>query len=155
MITKSKLSIFGNLFAGLALLVVAACQPMKITDVNFSEPIESVLEVGSDGVAEDINKGISFNVLALQKKETGDDSSVTIEEIRMIRGHKGHYFVIAPGFTHVYVFNAKDGNLVLEEQIKVDENGVASPAFNQRDNYIQLIDGTSRAFNLTHEGLRN
>lgn len=155
MITKRNSRIFGNLFVGIALVFTAACSTLTLTNVDFSEPMESILEVSSDGTVNDIEKGISFNVIALQEAETGDASSVTIEEIRMIRGAQGHYFIIAAGFTHVYVFNAVDGELVKEEKILIDEDGVANPAFNQRDTHIQLIDGTSRAFNLTHEGLRN
>ncbi len=155
MITKSKFRIFGNLFVGLALLFTGACATLTITDVDFSEPMESVLEVSSNGMVQDVEKGLKFNILPIQQEETGEGNRVTIEEIRIIRGQKGHYFIIAPGFKNVYVFSANNGELVLDNTIKIDENGVANPAFNQRDTYIQLIDGTSRAFNLTHEGLRN
>lgn len=155
MITKSKFRIFGNIFVGMALLFVGACSTLTLTDVDFSEPMESVLEVSQDGTVSDVEKGLRFNILPLQMAETGQAASVTVEEVRIIRGQKGHYFIIAPGFTHVYVFNAKDGELSKEAKILIDENGVANPAFNQRDTYIELIDGTSRSFNLTHEGLRN
>lgn len=155
MITKSKFRIFGNLFVGLALLFTGACATLTITDVDFSEPMESVLEVGANGMVQDVEKGLSFNILPIQEEETGVANRVMVEEVRIIRGKHGHYFIIAPGFRNVYVFNAKNGELVLERKILVDENGVANPAFNQRSTHIQLIDGTSRAFNLTHEGLRN
>ncbi|MDZ7693740.1 MAG: hypothetical protein U5K69_21910 [Balneolaceae bacterium] len=68
-----------------AVLLFAGCkQSMVISDVNYSQPIETVLTPNEEGVVEDIQHGISFNILPLQYIETQDTSSVTTQEVRMI-----------------------------------------------------------------------
>ena len=48
--------------------------------------------------------------------------------------------MVSNNFKNVYVFNAKDGTLQLNNKIEIsDSTGIKEPAFNQRPPYIQLI----------------
>jgi hypothetical protein len=70
----------------------------------------------------------------------------------MIRDNQGFYFLTASNFKNVYVFKADEGKLVQENKIFISEFGLLAPAFNQRDPYIELVDGTNK-MNLTHKGI--
>ena len=47
---------------------------------------------------------------------------------------------------------ADDGALVLENKIQVSETGLKNPALNQREPYVELIDGTEKLL-LTNDGI--
>lgn len=124
-----------------AAVALTGCkQSMVINEVDYSQSIESVLTPGEDGMVEDIQHGIRFNIMPLQYEETGDTSSVTTEEVRFIRGHEGYYYITAPNYKHIYVMEPEEGVLTLKSQLAVTENGLAEPALNQRASYIQLIN---------------
>lgn len=128
----------------LALTVAVALtgckQSMVINEVDYSQSIESVLTPDEDGMVEDVQHGIRFNIMPLQYEETQDTSSVTTKEVRFIRGHEGYYYITAPNFEHVYVMEPEEGVLKLKNQLAVNEEGLAEPALNQRASYIQLIN---------------
>ncbi|MEX0779185.1 MAG: hypothetical protein WD491_05870 [Balneolales bacterium] len=153
MIRINKFRLAVNLFAAFSICTLAACGSLVIENVDYSQPIESVLDVQDDGNVSDISTGLSFNVKPLQYVETEDTSSVTTPEVRVIRSQDGYYFVTAPGFSNVFVLQPNAGELQLHETILIDEAGVANPAFNQRSPVIELLDGTDRVFRLTSEGI--
>ena len=64
----------------------------------------------------------------------------------------GCYFITSEQFKNVYVFEADDGALVLENKIQVSETGLKNPALNQREPYVELIDGTEKLL-LTNDGI--
>jgi hypothetical protein len=70
----------------------------------------------------------------------------------MIRDNQGFYFLTSTNFKNVYVFKADEGKLVQENKIFISEFGLQTPAFNQRDPYIELVDGTNK-MNLTYKGI--
>lgn len=128
-------------FTIVSAVVLTGCkQSMVISEVNYSQSVESVLTPNEDGVVEDIEHGISFNILPLQYEETQDTSSVTTKEVRFIRGQEGYYYITAPDYEHVYVMEPEESELKLKSKLAVTENGVAQPAFNQRSSYIQLLN---------------
>ncbi len=141
--------------AAVLLLVVAGCSSsLVIRDVNYAEPVEAVLFPNKNGVVEDIRGGISFNILPLQYAETQDTSSVTTEQIRMIRGREGFYYITAPGYTNVYVMAPEKNSLKLQKKIKINEQGITEPAFNQRDTHVQLLNRkTNDTYMLSAQGL--
>lgn len=146
-------------FSGFLLMagvVLSACgQSLVISRVDYSQAIESVLTPNEEGFVIDVQHGLKFNILPLQYAETQDTSSVTTEVVRLIRGEKGFYFITAPGYNHVYVMAPEEGELVAVQQIKITENGIAQPAFNQRDKYIQLINlKTGESWMLTIDGIQ-
>lgn len=141
--------------AAAILLTVAACSSsLVIRDVNYAEPVEAVLFPDNNGVVEDIRGGITFNVMPLQYAETQDTSTVTTEQIRIIRGQEGFYYITAPGYTNVYVLAPEKNRLTLQKKIKIDEQGIAEPAFNQRNTHVQLLNQkTNDTYLLTDQGL--
>lgn len=152
------MKLFINTFTGFLLVAVilSGCkEPMVISRVDYSQSIESVLTPDKQGVVHDLQHGIKFNILPLQYAETQDTSSVTTEVIRLIRGEKGFYYITASGYNHVYVMAPEKGKLELREEIKVSENGIDQPAFNQRMSHIQLVNlKTGESWMLTADGIK-
>ena len=134
------------------ILITAACSVLTLQPANFSWPIESVLPVDDNGKVSEDRYSIEVNTVGLFFEEFQDSLSYSGKEIRMIRDNQGFYFMIASNFKNVYVFKAEDGALKLEKKIFISEFGLQAPAFNQRDPYIELVDGTNK-MNLTHKGI--
>jgi len=148
------LRLLGNISAAMLLVFAVACGPsLTLTDVDYAQPMESVASPDQNGNVEDIRLGIRFNVTELNIKERGEGSPLP-EEVRFIRSRDGYYFVTAPGYRNVYVFEVEERALDLEKVIRVSEAGLANPAFNQRSPYIQLVDGDVE-YRLTKDGLAN
>jgi hypothetical protein len=128
---------------------------MVISKVDYSQSIESVLTPDDDGMVEDKKHGLKFNIKPLQYIEMKDTSSVTTKEVRYIRGKEGFYYVTAPNYKNVYLLEPEKGKLRLEKQIKVSEEGIADPAFNQRITHIQLLNQQSNeSWKLDPEGIQ-
>lgn len=123
-----------------AILLVGCKQSMVISEVDYAQSIESVLEPDEDGVVNDQKYGLKFNIKPIQFAETSDTSSVTTKKVRYIRGHEGYYYLTAPDYKHVYVMEPKEGKLKLKKKMEITEEGVKQPAFNQRMTHIQLIN---------------
>lgn len=148
---------YGKAFAGfiiLAMLVLQGCkQSMVISKVNYAQPIESVLTPDEDGNVKDERYGLEFNMLPLQYAETQDTTSVTTSELRYIRGKSGLFYLTAPTYQHVYLMMPREGELELEEKFLISETGIDKPAFNQREDFIQLVNrSTGDSYRLTREG---
>jgi len=150
-----------NKFA--ALLVIAAVtavgcsQSMVISKVDYSQSIESVLKPNESGMVSDMQHGLKFNIKPIQYAETQDTSSVTVKEVRYIRGQEGYYYITAPHFNHVYVMAPEKSTLKLKKKIAVtdSEQGLQQPAFNQRTSYIQLLNReTGDSWQLTVKGVQ-
>lgn len=151
------MNINGKAFAGLmisAMFMIYGCkQTMVISKVNYAQPIEAVLTPDEDGIVNDERYGLEFNMLPLQYAETEDTTSVTTSELRYIRGKSGLFYLTAPTYQHVYLMQPKEGELVLEEKFLISETGIEKPAFNQRDDFIQLVNrATGESYRLTREG---
>jgi len=136
----------------LLLIFTAACSVLTLQPANFSWPIESVLPVDGNGKVIEDRYSIEVNTVGLFFEEFQDSLSYKGKEIRMIRDNQGFYFMTGSNFKNVYVFKVDEGKLVLENKIFISEFGLQAPAFNQRDPYIELVDGTSK-MNLTHKGI--
>lgn len=132
------------IYISILLIALSACTPMAIKNADFGWPIESVLKSDITGKVSEPRYAVSFNIKDLMKEETGSFSDFKEREIRLIRNSKGYYFVTSKSFKHVYVFNASDGSLVLENKLPVAINGLTNPVFNQRDPHIELIDGSNK-----------
>jgi len=137
------------------LLLFSGCkQALVISDVDYAQPIETVLIPNEEGMVQDVQRGLAFNILPLQYEETQDSSSVTTEEVRLIRGSEGFYYITAPGYSNVYVMYPDENSLRMERKIKINEEGISQPAFNQREPYVQLLNrSTNEVYSLTSEGI--
>lgn len=140
---KSFMQTVMMIFVIASVLLTGCKQSMVISNVDYSQSIESVLQPAKDGTVEDPKHGIVFNIKPIQYAETQDTSSVTTKQLRYIRGQEGYYYLTAPNYKNVYVMAPEKGKLVLKESLKVANKGISKPAFNQRMTHIQLINRTT------------
>lgn len=137
---KSFIQTVTMISAVAALLLTGCKQSMVISEVDYSQSIESVLQPDEDGTVKDLKHGLTFNIKPIQYAETQDTSSVTTNQVRYIRGQEGYYYITAPNYKNVYVMAPEKGKLVLKETLKTTDEGIAKPAFNQRMTHIQLVN---------------
>lgn len=144
----NKKRILYCLFSLAILLSATACSPsLVLQNVDYSQPLESVLVPDSDLNVQDQRYAVKFSIAPLLAEENMTET----DEIRMIRNRAGFYFVTASGFNNVYVFTPGESVLELVEKLFITENGLSQPAFNQRETYIELIDrNTGETFNLNY-----
>jgi len=140
-----------TLVAAIALIFgVAACGPsLVIHNVDYSQPIESVLSTDGENRIHDQRYGIQFSVTPILEEE----GISSVREIRLIRSNKGYYFLTASGFNHVYVLEPAESELKMKDKIHVSESGISQPALNQRGNYIEVVDRSSgQSIRINEEG---
>ena len=155
MIRSSNINILSVLVLCGLTVFMGCSQALTISDVDYAQPIETVLQPSEEGVISDVQHGLSFNILPIQYAETGDTTSVTTEEVRMIRGREGFYYITASGYQHVYVMEPEERSLKLKKKIMIREEGISQPAFNQRNPYVQLLNReTGENYALSAEGIR-
>lgn len=139
------------IFAGL--LIYSACSTLTLQSANFAWPIESVLPVNDEGNVLDERYSVEFNTTPLFYEELKDSNAYAGKDIRLIRDKEGYYYMTANEFKNVYVFQAEEGKLILENKIPISETGIIRPAFNQRDTLIELVDANNKTISLTHQGM--
>ncbi len=136
----------------LFLITAAACSVLTLQPANFGWPIESVLPVDENGKVVEDRYSIEVNTVGLFFEEFQDSLSYKGKKINLIRDTQGFYFLTSNNFKNVYVFKAEEGKMILENKIFISEFGLQTPAFNQRNPYIELIDGSNK-MNLTYKGV--
>lgn len=138
-----------SIFFVLIVLIMGCAGSKRITDVNYSRPLESLLLADSHGMVEDHRHGLKFSVLPLQFEEWGDSSSVRISTVRMIRVRSGKYLLTASDFEHVYVLKPDEHSLIIDQRVRITDKGLLEPAFNVREHHIELLDsGTGSSVKL-------
>jgi len=145
--TKTKI-----IAAGILVLLTYSCASLVLQPADFSWPIESVLKINDEGLAKEDRYTFSFNIKPLFYEEMLDSLAYLDREVRIIRNTEGFYFITAAGFKNVYVFETSDGALEMEKKILVNENGLTKPVFNQRNPFIELVDGQDKYY-LTKKGI--
>jgi len=130
----------------------AACGPSLVLEgVDYAQPVESVLAPDDNAEVHDQRYAVKFSISPILEEE----GISQVDEIRLIRNRAGYYFITAAGFNNVYVFEPSDSELALATIIEITEDGLEQPAFNQRDEYIELVDmGTGESYNLDQSGRR-
>lgn len=129
---------------------VSCGSSLVIENVDYSQPLESVLTPNSENIVHDQRYAIKFSVSPILEAE-GRES---VNEVRLIRNTTGYYFVTANGFQNVYVFAPGEGELQLENTIEFTENNLQEPAFNQRNDYVELVDlSDGETYRLDKEGI--
>lgn len=134
------------------MLIMTGCgSSLVIQNVDYSQPLESVLSPDSDGQIHDNRYAIQFSIAPILEYE----GSEGVDEIRLIRNANGFYFVIADGFNNVYIFEPGEGELSLHEEVELPDGPISEPAFNQRNTHIELINQSSgQTYNLDQNGIR-
>lgn len=145
-----KYSVVSTIFIVLA---VIGCSQLTLKPGNFEWPIESVLKVDNKGMVHEERYSFSINVKELLFAETQDSLNVSRVTLRMIRDIKGYYYVTAPKFKNVYVFEQAEGAFKLASRILVSQNGLSDPAFNVRSPNIQLVNEKDSPLVLSKEGI--
>ena len=135
-----------------SLLFITACSTLTLQPAKFSWPIESVLPIDKEGNITEDRYSIELNTSALFFEEFQDSLAYMGKELRVIRDNQGYYFITSTEFKNVYVFKVYDGTMKQKNKILISEIGMENPVFNQRDPYIELIDGITK-LNLTSEGI--
>jgi hypothetical protein len=129
------------------------CSSVKITQVNFAWPLESVFEIDSTGMVVEQRYALSFNIMKFLIEENDSSQIYSDTKLRIIRDEKGFYYITADGFKNVYIFSPGNGELNLEEKVLISEKGISSPAFNQRSPFIELLYDDGESVFLTFTGL--
>jgi len=143
-----------KLFLLIIISLITGCSGIILEPADFSWPIESVMETNDKGFIQDSRYSFSVNVKPLFFAERNDSSSFKKESVRVIRGTKGYYYMIASGFKNVYLFNVDNGQMLVKDVIFVSEFGVDLPAFNQRNPYVELLEGESTLLFLNSDGIK-
>jgi hypothetical protein len=134
---------------GMALLMgVVACSSY-IPYVDYSQPFESALAPDANNYVHDERYGIVFSVEPLLRRENMDAA----DEVILIRNRSGYYFVTASGFTNVYVLEPRPGELKIDNDIEISADGLQNPGFNQRGDYIEVVDrATGETYQINENG---
>jgi len=130
-------------------LTLPSCSSLTLEKADFGWPVESPLKVSATNTVEDVRYAVAFPVAPLAMAEFADSSALLGSTLRVIRNHEGFYFVTGPRFKHVYIFAPRAGALVQSAALEVSTTGLASPAFNLRPPYIELVDAGSNPRLLT------
>ncbi len=137
-------------------LLVGGCASLQLQPVDFSWPAEEILDIGSDGMVMARQYNARFNVKPLLSKEFASDSmsAKNAAVVRVIRDKAGFYYITAPKFKNVYVFQHADGALSLSNTVSVSqEKAMDDPKFNQRNTYIELLNNGAKV-QLTKGGIQ-
>lgn len=134
-------------------LSLVSCTSLKLENVNFGWPVESVLTVSNTNMVEDGRNAVTFSVAKLAAEEFKDSTALIGAEIRLIRNTGGYYFVTGKKFKNVYVFYSNEHELRLQSRIAVEPLGLKDPALNQRAPYIELLDGPGFRRLLTNDDI--
>ncbi|MDL1893659.1 hypothetical protein FBQ87_12355 [Sphingobacteriales bacterium CHB3] len=138
--------------AALALLL-PACSSFYLPQVDYGWPVESVLSVNENNTVTEGRYAISFNVAPLAQEEFENPQALKGKEIRLLRSTEGMYYVTGPRFKHVYVMVPNAGELKLHRKYEVSEHGLSRPALNQREPYVELIDGGNLRLLMTSDDI--
>lgn len=127
------------------ILLMEGCSAVVLKPADFSWPVENVIKVDEKGFIAEERYTFSINVKPIFQKELADSNLALGKEIRLIRDKAGYYYITASGFKNVYVLLPVEGGMKLENNITISEtNSLISPAFNQKNPNIELIDGQEK-----------
>ena len=139
--------------AAACLLGFSSCSTLRLENVDFGWPVESVVTVSSTNAIEDVRYSVSAHVAGLAQEEFQDSTALRGAKLRLLRSSEGYYFLTGPKFKHVYVFSPGASSLTLNKAIPVSETGLRNPALNQRPPYVELLDGDNARTLLTSDDI--
>jgi hypothetical protein len=124
-------------------VLVPACSSLSLQQVDYAWPVESVLTVKDDNTVTEGRHAMKFNVAPLAEKEFENPNALKGKDIRLLRNNAGMYFITGQNFKHVYIMAPESGELTLRTTFEVSQTGLQKPALNQREPYVELIDGSN------------
>lgn len=140
----------------LALIILlplaAACSTLTLKPVSFGWPIEDVVNIDANGSAKVERYSLELNTKGLFFTEFNDSTNFGDKKLRIIRDYQGYFYLTGKNFKNVYVLVSDVSSLKLENKIQVTQEGLQSPAFNQKNPYIELIDGQNK-YLLNNKGI--
>ncbi len=147
--------IFLMLILVTALSIFTSCTPsLVLRPVDYAWNLESVLKVDKDMYVKGAPKTLGFNVYELFKAEKIDlKISEDGREVRLIRDNLGYFYIIAEGFTNVYVFRTGENSLDLFRKITIDKDGVNKPRLNFREPNVQLLYNNGKDIMMDNKGI--
>jgi hypothetical protein len=134
-------------------MFLPACSSLTLEQVDYSWPVESVLIVRDDNMIAEGRHAISFNVAPLAEKEFENPNALKGKEIRLLRNTEGMYYITGAEFKHVYVMAPEASELKLHSRFEVSKTGLKRPAFNKREPYVELLDGSELRVLMTSDDL--
>jgi hypothetical protein len=120
-------------------LISAGCSSLILQPADFSWPKEELITPDVNGTVKIPRYQISFSSKPLLFEELQDSVNVAKHPLNVIRDKNGYFFITAKGFKNIYVFCQGEGVLKLEKKIKISEEGLEAPAFNQKG-LIELVN---------------
>lgn len=128
-------------------LIAAGCSSLMLKPADYSWPVENVLKIDTNGLVSEDRHTFQINVKPIFYEEFADSNLAENNEIRVIRDQLGYYYMTAPKFKNVYVFESVEGGMELEKKISISDTlALNTPVFNQRPPYIELVDGSNKYF---------
>lgn len=143
-----------DLFLLGAAVMLASCSSLRLDRVEYAWPVESVVTVTPTNLVEDVRYGLTAGVASLATEEFQDSTALRGAKLRVIRSAEGYYFLTGPKFKHVYVFAPGASSLSLYKAITISETGLKNPALNQRQPYVEVIDGDAFHWLLTADAIQ-
>jgi len=141
-----------QLFILATALTLFGCSSLVLQPADFSWPVESVLNADTKGMVNEPRFATAFSITELIMKERGETASPAGVTVRVIRDREGFYYITAPQFKNVYVFTAGEGAMKQHRKIEIGETEMSDPKFNQRDTFIELVNGSAKLA-LTKDGI--
>ncbi len=132
-----------SIFVVVALSALCSCTTLTLESVDFGWPVESVVTVSDHNMIDEGRYIVAFSISKLASEEFQDSTALKGVQLRLLRNSEGYYFIVGPGFKHVYVFTPGPHQLSVKSAIEVSRTGLRNPALNQRPPYVELIDGDS------------
>ncbi len=133
--------------------LLPACTSFSLQQVDYGWPVESVLKVKENNTVSEGRYAISFNVAPLAMREFQDSTALKGKELRLLRSNEGMYYVTGPNFKCVYVMTPLASELKLRRKFEISKTGLKKPALNQRDPYVELVDGSQIRVLMTSDEL--
>ncbi len=134
-------------------LFLQGCTSFSLQQVDYGWPVESVLKVKDNNTVAEGRYAVSFNVAPLAMKEFEDSTALKGKELRLLRSNEGLYFVTGANFKYVYVMAPLASELKLRRKFEVSKTGLKQPALNQRDPYVELLDGKELRLLMTSDDM--
>ncbi|PID28313.1 MAG: hypothetical protein CR982_04500 [Candidatus Cloacimonadota bacterium] len=145
------MSIFYKLFIFSFLIMTISCSKnIVVKDVDYGWALEKVIKVSKD--TKKVKRPDLFKFDPIYFFQAEDVLLGSNNSLRIIRDREGFYFVTSNMFKNVYVLAWAEGGLELINKIDLGVENLEKPFFNQKGDYIILVN-KNREFKLNRLGV--